>query len=63
MAARKSTGGGGLLFDVFDAEGRYISEIRFLVFPLLWKNKRLYGIEESEDGNPCLSRYRVSWER
>jgi len=63
LAARKSAGGGGLPFDVFDGEGRFISEIRLPVFPLLWKNKRLYGIEESEDGNPCLARYRVSWER
>jgi 6-bladed beta-propeller len=63
MAARKSAGGGGYLFDVFDGEGRFISEIRLPVFPLLWKHKRLYGIEESEDGNPSLSRYRVTWER
>jgi len=34
--------------------------IIFVASGLFFRN---YGIEESEDGNPCLGRYRVSWER
>ena len=63
VVPRKSKSEKGHLFDVFDTEGRYISEFHFSDFPLLWKNKRLYAIEESEDETPRLSRYRVSWER
>lgn len=52
-----------MLFDVFDAEGRYLAEIPLKIMPFLWKNKKLYAIEETEDGYPMLKRYRVYWER
>jgi hypothetical protein len=49
-------------FDVFDADGRYIAEIRLNIDPGLWKNKKLYGQDETEDGYNVLKRFRVTWE-
>jgi hypothetical protein len=63
QSTRKNKAEKKMLFDVFDAEGRYVAEIPLNVMPFLWKNKKLYAIEETEDGYSMLKRYRVYWER
>jgi len=63
QSARKNKAEKKMLFDVFDAEGRYLAEVPLEMMPFLWKNKKLYAIEETEDGFPVLKRYRVYWER
>ena len=50
-------------FDVFDDEGKYITKITFdekFLFGT-FKNKKLFAIEEDEDGYKYVRRYKVTW--
>lgn len=47
--------------DIFDEEGRYIAKIPLGFFPRIWKNKKLYTIEEDEEGYQYVKRYKVTW--
>ncbi len=49
-------------FDVFDAEGRYISRFPFNGDIRVWKGHKLYAIEEDDDGYQMLRIYSVRWE-
>ncbi len=54
----------GYYFDVFDAEGRYISKVPLNIKPkqwFKWKNKKLYVVEKTERGFPLIKSYRVIW--
>ena len=51
----------GYMFDVFDAEGIYISKIQMKSSPRVFKNDRMYTIEENEDGFHVVKRYRIGW--
>ncbi len=53
---------GEFFFDVFDVEGRYIAKIPFKGEPRVWKGKKLYAVEEDEDGFQILKVYNVQWE-
>ncbi|UCE21442.1 MAG: 6-bladed beta-propeller [Candidatus Aminicenantes bacterium] len=53
---------GEFFFDVFDVEGRYIAKIPFKGEPRVWKGKKLYAVEEDEDGFQILKVYSVQWE-
>ena len=50
-------------FDVFDAEGKYLTKInldeKFLFGA--FKNKKLFTIEEDKDGYQYVRRYKVTW--
>jgi len=52
-------------FDVFGAEGKYIAkvpiELKDYRYPLILKNKKLYIINETEEGYKIVKRYRVTW--
>ena len=51
-------------FDVFDSEGRYITKALLRhrrQTPIIWKNHKLYTIEEDEDGYQYVKRYKVTW--
>jgi hypothetical protein len=48
-------------YDVFDSEGKYIARISLKYRPQSWKNKRLYTMEEGEDGYQVVKRYKVTW--
>ena len=48
-------------YDVFDSEGKYIVRISLKFRPQAWKNKRLYTMEEDEDGYQVVKRYKVTW--
>jgi hypothetical protein len=48
-------------YDVFDSEGKYISRILLNSQPLVWKNDKLYTIEEDEEGYQYVKRYKVTW--
>ena len=50
-------------FDVFDAEGKYIAKILFKGEPRIWKGKKLYAIDETENGFMILKCYSVDWEK
>jgi hypothetical protein len=48
-------------YDVFDSEGKYIVRISLKYRPHVWKNKKLYMIEENEEGFQIVKRYKVTW--
>lgn len=51
-------------FDVFDAEGKYITKVPIrhkMRTPIIWKNDKLYTIEEDEEGYQVVRRYKVNW--
>ncbi len=52
---------GETVYDVFDQQGRLISRIPLKIIPRVWKNKKLYAIEETEEGYNVLRCYRISW--
>jgi hypothetical protein len=49
-------------YDVFDSEGKYIVRISLKHRPHVWKNKKLYMIEENEEGFQVIKRYKVYWD-
>jgi hypothetical protein len=51
----------GWLYDVFDAEGRFMAKVVFKGRPFLIKQKKLFSIEEDEDGYQVVKRYQVTW--
>jgi hypothetical protein len=51
----------GWLYDIFDAEGRFIAKVVFKGRPLMIKQKKLYSLEEDEDGYQVVKRYQVTW--
>lgn len=53
---------GEYMVDIFDSEGCFISQIPLKINPVLWKNNKLYSIEESEQGLILIKRYKVHWE-
>ena len=48
-------------YDVFDPEGKYIAKVPMKFRPQLWKNQKLYTIEEDEEGYQYVKRYKVTW--
>ena len=48
-------------YDIFDDEGRYLAKALLKIRPLVWKRKKLYAIEEDEEGFPVIKRYKVNW--
>ncbi len=57
----KEEGKEGNYHDVFDKEGRCIAKIFLKTIPHVWKNRKLYTIEEDEEGYQVVKRYKVSW--
>ncbi len=49
-------------YDVFDSEGKYIVRISLKYRPHVWKNKKLYMVEEDEEGFQMVKRYKVYWD-
>lgn len=60
---KKGKNKGEFIFDVFDAEGRYISQFPSKMDIRLWKNGKVYSYEENEEGLKIIKRYKVKWER
>ena len=52
---------GAYIIDVFDAEGRFISQLESKLDLRMWKGDKVYGLEENEDGFMLVKRYKVSW--
>ncbi len=58
----RSNSGKGYLYDVFDSTGSFVTLIELEYPPRLWKDSRLYTIEEDRDGYLLLRRYAVIWQ-
>jgi hypothetical protein len=54
---------GEYICDIFDPEGRFISQIPLKANPALWKNNKLYATEESDEGYILIKCFKVSWEK
>jgi hypothetical protein len=50
-------------FDVFDAEGRYITKVAIGGQPKVWKKNHLYTLDEDAQGYPMVKRYKVNWKQ
>ena len=48
-------------FDVFNTEGKYIAKVALNALPQCWKNRKMYTIEEDEDGYQYIKRYKLIW--
>jgi hypothetical protein len=48
--------------DVFDPEGRFISQFTSKVAVSIWKNGKAYAADENEDGFSVIKKYSVSWQ-
>jgi hypothetical protein len=51
----------GLFYDIFDADGRYISKAPLNFEPMLIKQGKLYTIAKDVDGYQYVKRYKVTW--
>jgi hypothetical protein len=51
----------GFYYDIFDSQGRYTAKIFFEAMPSLFKNHKLYAIEEEEGGFQIVKRYGMTW--
>ena len=49
----------GSLYDLFDAEGKYIAQMRLKMDPMIWKKGYMYAIEDDEAGFKVVKRYKV----
>jgi hypothetical protein len=58
----KANGEDNVYLDIFDAEGKYISRFPSKVNPRIWKNGKMYSIEETDEGFIVIKRYSVSWQ-
>ena len=47
--------------DVFDPTGKCIGRTAFGFLPQVWRNGKLYAVEEDEEGFQFVKRYRVDW--
>lgn len=58
---RKAGENRGYIYDVFDANGRFLGVTSLADRPLLIKGNRLYSLEEDEDGYQIIKRYAITW--
>jgi len=57
----EKTKDGKRLYDIFDAEGRFISQVPLKPSGIEILNGKYYALEEDEDGYQYVKRYAVSW--
>jgi hypothetical protein len=51
----------GYYYDVFDSKGRYIAKIFLEAKIIIWKNRKLYTVEEDKHGLQSVIRYNTEW--
>jgi hypothetical protein len=49
------------LYDIFDAEGRYVVQVPIKGRPFVGLKGRIYVSSEDDEGNPLVVRYRLAW--
>jgi hypothetical protein len=58
----KAEGENNVYLDIFDADGNYIARFPSKVNPRVWKNNKMYALEETDEGFILIKRYTVSWQ-
>jgi len=61
MTWERASEGEGYYYDVFDPEGKYIAKVPLKTRPFVLKNKKLYTVEEDEEGFLFIKRYKFTW--
>jgi len=61
MTRERVADGEGHYSDVFDSEGIYIVKIPLKTRPFVIKKKKLYTVEEDEEGYQFVKRYKITW--
>jgi hypothetical protein len=51
------------VIDIFDKDGIFISQLTTKADFRIWKNSKVYSVEENDDGFKILKRYSVTWVR
>jgi hypothetical protein len=57
----KTKTGKGRVFDIFDADGRFMGTVPLTDTPVLFRKGSLYSLEEDEDGYQIIKRYAITW--
>lgn len=57
----KGEGNNVYYHDVFNRDGRYIAKVQLRQFPVIFRNGKLYSLEENEDGYQVIKRYKITW--
>lgn len=57
----KSKNSEGYIYNVHDKDGRFLAELVLKFPPRIWKNNKLYCVEEDADGYQSVKRYQVTW--
>jgi hypothetical protein len=59
----KAADGRSLYHDVFDREGRCLAKMAIpeRIRPQVWKDGKMYGLEEDAEGNQKVRRFRLAW--
>jgi hypothetical protein len=57
----KTKDGKAIYYDVFNPEGICIAKIPLDVVPRVWKDNKMYTIEEDKHGYQYVTRYKVIW--
>jgi hypothetical protein len=53
--------GEGFYYDIFNADGKYLSKVPLKFEPLVIKQGKLYTIVKDKDGYQYIKRYKVTW--
>jgi hypothetical protein len=61
MTRERVADGEGYYYDVFDSEGKFIVKVPLKTRPYVLKKKKLYTVEEDEEGYQAVKRYKVIW--
>jgi len=61
MTYERVEDGEGYYYDVFDGEGKFIVKVPLKTRPYLIENRKLYTVEEDEEGYESVMRYKVYW--
>ena len=57
----KTKDGKSYIYDVFDSSGLCVARVPLDVMPRVWREGKVYTIEEDEDGYQYVVRYKASW--
>jgi len=51
----------GSIYNIHDKDGRFIAKLDLKFPPRIWKNNKLYTVEEDEGGYQYVKRYQFTW--
>ena len=58
---RRAADRGAHVYDIFDMDGRYLARQAMKADPVAWKNRKMYSVEEDDEGYQIVKRYALTW--